>query len=973
MQQLGERLVGRDTELAVIERALAELADGRPAALEVTGEPGIGKTRLLAELGERATARGHIVLTGSASELEIDVPFWVFVDALDDYVRGLEASYLEALPAAVLAELATIFPALGRYASGHEVAVQHERYRSHRAVRDLLESIASRRPLVLVLDDVHWADAGSVELLSTLLRRPPTGPAMIALGVRTRQRPGRLAIAISRALRDGTIGQVELSPLTAEQARDLLAAAGVSLHRSDIYEESGGNPFYLEQLARAFASTAPIHTHNADMSWLGAQLPGSVAAALSQELAILSRSARTVLESAAIAGDPFDLELAAAAGAIDDASALDGMDELLGLDLVRATETPRRFRFRHPLLRRAAYEASPAGWRIAAHGRCAEALRRLGAPASVQAHHVDNSARRGDLSAVAVLREAAQEATARSPATAARWFAAALRLIGDAGTEAERVAMLTALAGTQAATGQFDAARAAFIEAMGRLPANALSERVGLTAACAGVEQLLGHHEAAHARLVTALEDLQDVRSPEAAALLISLAQDAFYQSRNAESRGWGLRVLDIARPLDDAALVACATSFVALGAAFEGNTEEAERYRYEAAGLLDAMSDAEAAVRLDALAYLSGAEAYLDHFDECITHATRGLAIARATHQDALLPMLTQSVATARLARGQLPEAAEVLDGSIEGARLAGNEGTLAWSLLNRAYIAAQMGDLDIAVAAGTESVELTRHAKDTPVATWAGAIMGIVRLAEGDHERAADLFTTCAGGEAMPRIPGGWRANYLELLTRSYLLGDRPDLAARAAAHSSAVAERTGLRTARGWALRAAGALALHTGDPSTALERALASVACFDEVGSAINGAQSRIVAGRALIQLGDIERAKAYLETAMQALDDHHAVRMRHEVERDLRRLGVPVHRRSTPATGTGLKSLTGRERELADLIVRRKTNAEIAATLFLSKKTVETHVSNIFRKMKVNSRAELALVVERARIADRGSD
>lgn len=134
----------------------------------LVGEPGIGKSRLLAELAARAEQRGQLVLSGSASELERDLPFSVFVDALDEYVQGLEPRRLEALDDDVSTELGRVFPSLSRFASGRGAAFQDERYRSHRAVRELLERLTATKPLVLVLDDLHWADSASVELTSLL-------------------------------------------------------------------------------------------------------------------------------------------------------------------------------------------------------------------------------------------------------------------------------------------------------------------------------------------------------------------------------------------------------------------------------------------------------------------------------------------------------------------------------------------------------------------------------------------------------------------------------------------------------------------------------------------------------------------------------------------------------------------------------------------------------------------------------------
>ena len=120
------------------------------------------------------TQNGRLVLAGSASELERDLPFSVFVDALDEYLRGLSPDRLAALDEDVRTELSQVFPSLSALGTASGVALQHERYRSHRAVRALLEELAKTRPLVLVLDDVHWADSASVELLGALLRRPPS-------------------------------------------------------------------------------------------------------------------------------------------------------------------------------------------------------------------------------------------------------------------------------------------------------------------------------------------------------------------------------------------------------------------------------------------------------------------------------------------------------------------------------------------------------------------------------------------------------------------------------------------------------------------------------------------------------------------------------------------------------------------------------------------------------------------------------
>ena len=161
-RSVDQRLVGRDSELDAVDRALDALERGEPSPLLIEGEPGIGKTRLVAELEARASARAYLVLRGSASELESDLPFWIFVDALDEYVAGLDPRKLSGLSDETLGEIAHMLPSA--VDAGEARLVHDERYRAHRAVRELLERLATPRPLVLVLDDVHWADPASVDL-----------------------------------------------------------------------------------------------------------------------------------------------------------------------------------------------------------------------------------------------------------------------------------------------------------------------------------------------------------------------------------------------------------------------------------------------------------------------------------------------------------------------------------------------------------------------------------------------------------------------------------------------------------------------------------------------------------------------------------------------------------------------------------------------------------------------------------------
>ena len=957
-------LVGRADELGALDHALDELDRGSSVAIELVGELGIGKTRLLREVARLAEARGHLVLSGSASELEQDLPFSVFVDALDEYVHALAPALLESLDDDVRTELAHVLPSLSAIGSG-KGALQHERYRSHRAVRQLLERLAATKPLVLVLDDFHWADSASVELLGALLRRPPAGAVVLATALRPRQTPERLLTAFERAHRAGTLTRLELGELTPAEARELL---GDEIDVAPLYEESGGNPFYLEQLARATGMTP---TGESALTAIG--VPSAVVASLSEELAALTDEARLILEGAAVAGDPFEPELAATAADTSEQAAIEAVDELLQLDLVRETDVPRRFRFRHPLVRRAVYEATPGGWRLGAHERCADALAARGASAAACAHHVERSAREGDLGAVAVLREAGEAAVRLAPASAAHWFAAALRLLTETASPHERVELLLGRADALAGAGHFDDSHSALLDALAIVPEDAHEMRAKLARACAGVESVLGRHEQARARLTTALEGLPDSESPEAVALMIELALNGLWRTRYDAMRESAERAVATARVLGDAPLAAAALAVRALADSMMGAAEQATSERSEAAALVDSLSDDQLARRLDAAAWLAGAELYLDQYADADAHARRALAVARATGQGELFLILAQALGGVWRVQGKLAEAGELLDGGIEAARLAGNTQALVSSLWSRSAVALAVGDLELALASAQESVDLSQDLDDPFQSAWAAVRLAAALMETGQSERGVELLVRSAGGEELTLIPGGWRAYCLELLTRSWLALDRPAEAERAAASAAAWASHVQLPMAAAWADRAAAAVDLYAGNAAGAAKQALAAAAAADEVGAPIEAALSRTLAGRALAQAGQNNRAIAELERAASEFDRCGALRHRNEAEQELGKLGHRVHRRTRPgkADASGLESLTGRELQVARLVVDRKTNPEIAADLFLSQKTVETHLRNIFRKLDVSSRVELARAVESADRAEDG--
>ena len=957
-------LVGRAEELASFQEALDELSAGVRSAVALLGEPGVGKTRLLAELADLGVQRGCLVLIGSASEPERDLPFSVFIHSLDEYLGSLDTQRLAALDDDVQGELAHVFPSLSSLAKRHKVALQHERYRSHRAVRALLERLAESAPLVLVLDDFHWADSASVELLGALLRRPPGSAVLIALALRSSQVPQRLAAPLAEAERTGGLRRIELGNFSADETRAFLGESVAAAEAEVLFEQSGGNAFYLDQLARS-SERAGAAAAASKVSLSG--VPPAVVATIGEELALLGEAARLVLEGAAVAGDPFEPDLAAAAAAMSEAAALDLLDELLRLDLIRSTDVPRRFRFRHPLVRRAVYETSAAAWRLGAHERCAEALTARGASALTRAHHVDRSARTGDLTAVAVLREAGDAALRLAPGSAAHWFGSALRLLPEAAPAQDRTELLISRARALAAAGHFTESHDVMLEAVAIVPKDKVDLSTTVATGCAAVERFLGRYEQAHRRLLAALRGLPEQPSIEYVELLIELTLNEFYRSRYEEMRDWAKRAASAAPVVGDSPLLANALAMLALADATTGPTETARSSRAQATTAVDELSDDELSMRPDAAAWLGAAEIYLDLYAEADAHASRAFELARLTGRGDPLFRLYSILPRIWYVRGKLADAAELLDAAIESSRLLGSPPALAGNLFNRAVVALAIGDLDGALATAEEGVELTRDLDGGFVAAWAAVRLAAVLLEIGQPAEAVDVILARAGGEDLPLLPGGWRAYGFALLTSCWLALDRRDGAEEAAARAELTAARSGLPLAKAWADRAAAAVALHGGNAKRAAGCSLASAGGAREAGAPIEEGLSRTLAGQALAQAGEDDRAVAELQAAAGLLDACGALRYRDQAERELGKLGRRTHRRTRAgdANGSGIETLTARELEVAALVVDRRTNPEIAAELFLSTKTIESHLRNIFRKMDVSSRVELARLVERA--------
>ena len=339
---------------------------------------------------------------------------------------------------------------------------------------------------------------------------------------------------------------------------------------------------------------------------------------------------------------------------------------------------------------------------------------------------------------------------------------------------------------------------------------------------------------------------------------------------------------------------------------------------------------------------------------------------MARATGQEQFLPLNLSTQALSTMRRGDLAAATALQDEALETAEVAANGYVTCWVLTITAHVCMARGDLDDARRAAERAVALVHDSGDGHVSTMARLRLAVTRREMGEPAARLNDLVRGAGGWELTRIPPSWRVHYAEAMTRVELGGGGVDDAEAFATCAEATAKQLGLPIATAMAQRARAAVRLARGEAATATDLALASADAASAAGAPIEAARSQALAGRALAVAGERTQAVQLLRSAERTFDACGAERDRGEARHELRRLGARAEPRG-PSTGAdgGLESLSRREREIADLVTDRKTNREVAAELFLSEKTVESHLRNIFAKLGASSRVEVARAVERA--------
>jgi DNA-binding SARP family transcriptional activator/tetratricopeptide (TPR) repeat protein len=454
-----EQPEGRGAALARLEQAWAHAVSGERRVALVSGEPGIGKTTLAGELARRVHAEGGAVLLGRCDEHAL-VPFHPWVEALERLLDALPAADADHWLTAHDGALARLLPA--RSAAQVAAGGPRERYLAFELVRALLDDVAARWPALLVLDDVHWADADSLSLLRHLARAAPRRPLLVVLCARADELGAAVTQTLAELRREGPLVHVDLAGLDEDAVGALLARRlGATDHESArrYRARSGGNPFFLDELLR-------------EAQEAGGEVEGpptGVRDVIAHRLARLDDAAVRALDVAAVCGLEFDVETLARVHDRPVVEVLEALDGAIAAGLVAATDRGGRYAFAHALVAETIVSALPASRRARLHLHVADLLAERHDAGQVGAGEVVRHLRgagalAGERLAAWELAAAREATAALAHAEAAAHYAAALAA-RSAVQPPERAEILIALGHAHDRAGQRAEARAAFADA----------------------------------------------------------------------------------------------------------------------------------------------------------------------------------------------------------------------------------------------------------------------------------------------------------------------------------------------------------------------------------------------------------------------------------------------------------------------------------------------------------------------------
>jgi DNA-binding SARP family transcriptional activator len=760
----GPGYFGRGPEMSRLLASLEKAAAGRGGVVLLAGEPGIGKSHALRQLVDRARDSSAIVLTGRCVEGAQVPPCRPFAEAIAGYAETAGPGRLRAELGSAGAALVRIAPRLAELLPdlGPPPALQpdEERFRLLDAAAQFFTALSGRAPVLLVLDDLHWADAGTAMMMRHVARTCGQHPLLIAGAYRTTETASEdlLGDLLGAMQPETEYTIIRLGALDAEAVGHLLAAeAGTPVSPSlitAIAAHTGGNPFFVKEVIRHLAEERALRADGSgelETSLPLVAVPEGVRQVLNRRRTRLSAAANRLLECASGFAGPFLFPVAAEAADLDDATALAALDELLGAGMVRPGAALERYEFGHALVRHAVYDSLSPSRQARLHRRLAHGLEAVRArvpgcadPAEIVAQYARSTTLPGAEAGVAAAVEAAdlaQAAGAHEAAVAFLTTAADLAGPDDALLTTVRGRLGLALAWAL----RFDEAVKAAHDAAARI-AHGESAQAAAGYLAQVTAALGAAGSSAHAwQLAPAGLAYAGSSRDEAWAALTLLALD---RKEAADPGHVGL-------PLDESAR---RQALAVLYRSPRPVTRSVDLARYAVAAIYQERNSvpAEAAQDPTVLLYLLGApRPALPLFEEAAAQARARGELAREVHCRA-------SIARAFAALGDLGAARAAQAGARE---LAGRIPGRGWSW-ERIHVEGTRDALTLATAEDWEGIqavfdELVRA--DDPVLRWARAPMraGWARTAAhlGQEERAMTMLAPAV--RALSRAPA-WALNY-------------------------------------------------------------------------------------------------------------------------------------------------------------------------------------------------------------------
>lgn len=925
-------LVGRDREVEALRTAAAAAQAGRGQIVLIEGEPGIGKTRLVDAACQLARDAGFEVALGGCDDLGPARPFAVLLDALGISSASSDPDR-EALAGLVGIDDVTGAPGL--------------QFRVIEALGALVEKLATRRPLVLAIDDLQWADPSTLAAVRSIALRVGALPVLLIASCRSGHdvrelhrvtddllRAGGARLAVG-SLDDASVASLVTEMLAGRPSDDLLLRV----------RGASGNPLFVIEYVRAVTDEAaadPSLEFRLTVLRRLASLPDETSDAL--RLAAVLGSTFRPADLAAVSGRPM-VELARALHQ----AVVSAMLEERGDQLA----------FRHALVRDAIYEQIPTAVRRQLHREVGRALAEAGSDALTVAHHLGLGADAEDVEALAWLRRAAREAAPRSPVTAVELLRRAEGLLGVASPD--RNALQAEQAVALAWSGQLAPAAALASEVLARRPGPEVSGPLR----CGLVYALTWQGRAAEAVQHTVLDPDEHISEWDAALLKAEAAVASAFAFDLKAAGTLAAQALSESERLGHEQALCQALSVQAWVTNFAGRSQEAIDLGRRAIDVADRSSNGEG--HLAHPRFFPGMPLLaMDQLDEAEQMLRTGLRIAESLGLAWSFPLYHAFLGAKGFIAGDFDSAVVECEAALAIADEVGlHIGVMAATSSWLATIQLHRDDLE--AAERTVATAMSRLSQTGPQLGMGVLIAARAQVLAARHQYdealgllqfAWNLYQAGApaGQPGDPRGPitDPWSA--MAFVKLCVTTGDR----ARAASLLPAIddqATATGTPFMQGQALRCRG---LVEQDPDTLLQ----AVELYRQCPRPLELAAGCEDAAVLLASVGRLDEAVPLWDESVGLYESLGAERDLARVASQLRQSGVKRGTRRAHAKATsGWESLTGTELKVVALVAQRLSNPEVAERLFVSRHTVESHLKHVYRKLGLSSRLELAAAAQ----------